>query len=111
MKINNICHHQESVLSPVSKDEGDSKDNTRFKYELVGTMIRVMLVKNGAEVTCVKSIPVQCASPEIIAKLEDLTLVDIVMINDLKKEAQLIEKGDEALPKECLAYNKHSLYE
>lgn len=65
----------------------DSKQVT-LKYILVGIMIKVFVVENGVKKQCIKSIPVEKAPPEIIAQIENLTFLDMMMINDLKNEEQ-----------------------
>lgn len=111
MKINNTYQNQDNMTYSSPNEQVDGEGKTTFKYELVGTMIRIMLVKNGVEVSCVKSIPVKSAPPEIIAKIENLTFIDMVMINDLKNEKNQVEEVNEDLPKEHMEYEKHSLFE
>ena len=111
MKINNTYKNQDKMVYTTTNDQVEIDEKTTVKYELVGTMVRIMLVKNGVEVSCIKSIPVQSASPEIISKIENLTFVDMVMINDLKKEEPQTDEVNEDLPKAHIEYEKHSLFE
>jgi len=82
-----------------------------YKYRLVGTMIKVILVENGVESICVKSIPAQKAPPEILAQVENLTMLDMVMIQELKDKEEESSESDTDLPKEHEAYEKHFSYE
>jgi len=82
-----------------------------YKYRLVGTMIKVILVENGVESICVKSIPAQKAPPEILAQVENLTMLDMVMIQELKDKEEESSESDKDLPKEHEAYEKHFSYE
>lgn len=82
-----------------------------YKYRLVGTMIKVILVENGVESMCVKSIPVEKAPPEILAQVENLTMLDLVMIQELKDKEKESTESDKDLPKEHAEYEKHFSYE
>lgn len=52
-------------------------------------MIKVFVVENGVEKQCIRTIPVEKAPPEIIAQIENLTFLDMMMINDLKTKKNL----------------------
>lgn len=116
MKIN--ANNQYKTTTNVKKDQQSVDKNksskeekeTSLKYRLVGTMIKVMLCENGVETTCIKSIPVETAPPEIIAQVENLTFLDMIMINEIKNEKQMPDENTEGLPKEHAEYEKHSDY-
>jgi len=114
MKIKTLYPNQNHFNSRGNQQiaNANKENNQRsYKYELVGTMIKIMLIINGQEVACVKSIPIQAASPGIIAKLENLTIADMMMINDLKNEKELDKEEAKNLPKEHIEYEKHLVYE
>lgn len=74
-------------------------------------MIKVFVVENGVEKQCIRTIPVEKAPPEIIAQIENLTFLDMMMINDLKnKEKSSPDEKAEDLPKEITEYHKHFGY-
>lgn len=80
------------------------------KYILVGIMIEVYLIENGVKKQCIGRMPVKTAPPEVIAQIENLTIADMIMINDLRNK-NANDLCDKNLPKEITEYEKHFDYE
>lgn len=124
MKLSLSSHYAQKVninskISKESINENEAhyfSDKNRsikktYKYILVGRMIKVMLIENGVEKTCVKMIPIESAPQSVLDKLEDLSLLDMLTISELKNKRKKTENDSKAFPKEHSEYEKHLIYE
>ena len=68
------------------KSDSYSSNNSQVEYILEGDVIRVYVTDKNGKSKCIRTIPLSQATPEILAKVKNITFIDILRILDMQKK-------------------------
>lgn len=95
------------------KDHYKIVSNKKVEYILEGGIIKVYVTDGNSTPKCVKTIPLKQATKDDLAKIKNLSLMDMILIKDMleakeEEKEKLISNGENPKQKKELAeYEKH----
>ncbi|GAA0127291.1 hypothetical protein UT300019_31950 [Clostridium sp. CTA-19] len=83
--------HEKVMEENISKDNPKSFNSNKCQYVLEMGYVCVYTTDKEGKKKLVDRIPLKKASPEMLSKVENISMMDILMLNDMKKEDMVKE--------------------